>query len=74
MTNTANDNPMVSATICRVRPATFFPSSQPRVARPPVSAARTDCESMTAADGATVWRSASLSSETGTCGDPISDP
>ena len=34
-----------------LRPPTFLPASHPRLPTPTVSAARTDCESMTAADG-----------------------
>jgi hypothetical protein len=33
--------------MCRLRPLTFLAASQPRLARGTVSAARTDCESMT---------------------------
>src|SRR6266536_2006333 len=42
----------ISTARCRLRPLTFLPASQPRLARGTVSAARTDWESMTAADGA----------------------
>ena len=42
---------MVSTAMWRLRPLAFLAASQPRLARGTVSAARTDCESMTAAVG-----------------------
>ncbi len=44
-------SPSTSTAMCRLRPFTFLALSQPRLARGTVSAARTDWESITAADG-----------------------
>ncbi len=48
---TSRTSPAVSTAMWRLRPLTFLAASQPRLARGTVSAARTDCESMTAAVG-----------------------
>src|SRR4029450_6211883 len=52
VTSTTSSSPMVSTAKWRLRPLTFLPASQPRLCWPTVSAARTDWESTTAADGA----------------------
>ena len=52
VTSTTNNSPRVSTARWRLRPLTFLPASQPRLTLGTVSAARTDCESMIAADGA----------------------
>jgi hypothetical protein len=52
VTTTASSSPRTSTAMWRLRPLTFLPLSQPRLVRATVSAARTDWESMTAADGA----------------------
>jgi hypothetical protein len=46
-----NGRAAVSGQQWRLRPLTFLAWSQPRLARGTVGAARTDCESITAADG-----------------------
>jgi hypothetical protein len=49
--STVSSRPMVSTAMCRFRPLTFLPASNPRLSLATVSAALTDRESMTAADG-----------------------
>jgi len=49
--STVCSRPMVSTAMCRFRPLTFLPASNPRLSLATVSAALTDRESMTAADG-----------------------
>jgi hypothetical protein len=51
VTSTVSSRPMVSTAMCRSRPLTFLPGSNPRLSLATVSAALTDWESMTAADG-----------------------
>lgn len=51
VTTTTSSSPIESTRTWRLRPATFLPASHPRLAEPTVSAARTDCESMTATVG-----------------------
>jgi len=51
VTSTVSSRPVTSAAICRLRPCTFLPASNPRLSLATVSAALTDWESMTAAVG-----------------------
>ena len=48
---TSSSRPVVSTAMWRLRPLTFLALSQPRLAFGTVAAARTDCESITAAVG-----------------------
>ena len=57
---TSRTRPVVSTAMWRLRPLTFLAASQPRLALGTVSAARTDCESMTAAVGWGVRPAAAL--------------
>ena len=49
--STVSSRPVTSTAMCRLRPCTFLPASNPRLAAATVSAALTDWESITAAVG-----------------------